>query len=122
MLEIDSLPATHQREWRFAIEMEMPKVAHQPYITPVPDTRQESIHQRDSLDLAWILCCIGVRDHQADVVADNLDALIAKFAYQRVDVLRHGGLGVAIGRRRRLTGSAQVRGYDGVGVREFRHQ
>jgi hypothetical protein len=42
MLEIDPLSATHQREWRFAVEMEMPQVPHQPHITPVPDAWQES--------------------------------------------------------------------------------
>ena len=55
-------------------------------------------------------------------MTDDLDVPIAKFAHKRVGVLRHGGLGVAIGWGRRLTSSAQVRGYDGVSGGEFRDQ
>ena len=46
----------------------------------IADARQERIHQRDALDLGRILRGVGVGDHQADVVADDADALEAERA------------------------------------------
>ena len=95
MLEVDAFAAVHQRQRRLAVKMEMPEIAHQPNIAPVPDARQERVHQRDAVDLARILRRIGVGDHQPDVVPDNPDALEAQLLHERVDVLRHLRLGVA---------------------------
>jgi hypothetical protein len=88
----------------------MPKIAHEPNVAPVADAGQEGVHQRDAIDLVWILRRIGVCNHESDIVPDNLNALETKFAYERVDILRHRGLGVAIGWSGGLTGSAQIWG------------
>ncbi len=105
MLEVDALATVHQGKRRLAIKMEVPKVPHQPDVAPVPDARQEGVHQSNPIHLAGILRRISVRNHQSDVVADNPNALESKFARQRVDVLRHRGLGIALGRGGGLTGS-----------------
>jgi hypothetical protein len=122
MLEIDTFATVDESKRRLTIEMEMPKIAHEPNVAPVSYSRQERVHQRNAIDLVRILRRVGVSDHQSDIVPDNLNVLEAKFAYERVDVLRHCGLGVAIGRRGGLTGSAQIRGDYAVGACEFGDQ
>ena len=122
MLEINAFAAVYQRERRLAVKMEMPEIAHQPHVAPVSDARQEGVHQRNPVHLARILRRIGVGDHQPDIVPDNPNVLVAQFAHERVYVLRHFGLGVAIGWRGRLTGSAQIGRDHGVGACELRHQ
>jgi hypothetical protein len=45
VFKIGPFPALDQRQGRFAVEVEMPEVAHQPDAFPIADTRQESVHQ-----------------------------------------------------------------------------
>ena len=95
MLEVDALPAVHQRQRRLTVEMEMPEIAQQPHRGPVADPGQKRIHQHDTVDLGGILGGIGIGDHQPDVVADDPDARQAERGGQRMDVLRHRLLVVA---------------------------
>src|SRR5205807_6155079 len=120
MLEIDALATVYERERRLAVEMEMPKIPHQPNVAPVSYARQEGVHLRNPIYLARILRRIGVRNHQPNVVPYDPNAFVAKFARKRLDVLRHFGLGVAIGWGGRLTGPAQIRGDYGVRLCKFR--
>ncbi len=96
MLEIDPFAAADQRQRRLAVEMEMPEIAQQKHIVPVADAGQERFHQYQPVDFAGILRRIGIGDHQPDVVPDQPDAVVFEALQQRVDVLRHCRLGVAV--------------------------
>src|SRR5947209_17910341 len=96
MLEIDAFATVYERERRLAVEMEMPKIPHQPYVAPVSYAWQEGVHQNNLIHLARILRRVGVGNHQPNIVSDNPNVFVTKFAHERVDVLRHFGLGVAI--------------------------
>ncbi len=62
---------------------------------------------------------IGVGDHQPDIVTDQPDAVVFETLQQRVDVLRHRRLGIAVWRRGGFTEAAQVRRDHGVLVGKF---
>ncbi len=112
MLQVGALAARHQGQRRLAVEMEMPEIAHQPHVAPVPHPRQEGIHQGDAIHLRGMLCRIGIGHHQADIVADDANALQTEALHQGANILGHDGLGVAIGRRRGFADAAQVRSDD----------
>src|SRR6266851_529437 len=116
MFEVDALAAVDQRQRRLAVKMEMPEISHQPYVAPVSYSWQKGVHQHNAIHLARILRCISVRNHQPDVVPYNPNVSITKFEHEGMNVLRHFGLGVASGRGGRLTRSAQIGGYHGVGA------
>ncbi len=99
--------------------MEMPEIAQQKDVVPLPDAGQERFHQHQPIDLVRVLRRIGIGHHQPDVVADEADPVVFQALHQRVDVLRHGRLGVSILRCGRLAEAAQVRRDYGVFVGEL---
>ena len=102
-----SRPATSLQR-HLAVEMEVPEVAQQPHRLPLADARQERIHQRDALDLGRKLRGIGIGDHEADIVAGEPHAPVAERRGERVDVLRHRLLVVALRRLGGLAEAAQI--------------
>ena len=105
-----------------AVEVEVPEIAQQPDGLPIAHARQERIHERDALDFVRMLRRIGVRDHEADVVADNPHALVAERRGERMDVLRHRLLVVATRGLCRLAEPAQIGGDHGVRLGKLRHE
>src|SRR5436305_1542071 len=104
MLEVDAFTTFDQRERRFAVEVEMPKIAHQPDTFPIAHARQESIHQYDLAHVLRILRSVRIRDHQADIMPDYRDRLvIAELMHEVVDVLGHRFLVVSARRALRST-------------------
>jgi hypothetical protein len=77
--------------------MEVPQIAKQKEIGGIADAGQKCIHQRDALDLIGILRGVGVGHHQADVVADDANAIEAERGGKSVDILGHRFLVVAAG-------------------------
>ncbi len=122
VLEVDALAAVDQLERRLAVEVEVPEVAQQPDVRPVADAGQERVHQHDAVDLGGILRGVGVGDHQPDVVTGDAHMLVAERGGERVDVLRHGLLVVALLGLGGLAEAAQIGRDDGVGLGELRNQ
>src|SRR5437660_856340 len=75
VFEVDAFATLHQRFRRRAVETEMPDPGVVVDRPPLADTRQESVHERQLLDLLWVHGGISVGDHQSDVVPHNLDLL-----------------------------------------------
>src|SRR6266567_7284619 len=75
MFEVNPLATFDQRQGHFAVEVEMPQVAHQPDILPIADAGQKGIHQDHALGGLWKLRGVGVGHHQSDVVADDAYAI-----------------------------------------------
>jgi hypothetical protein len=122
MLEVDALASGDEFQRRLAVEVEVPLVAQQPYRLPVADAGQERVHQHDAFDLVRILRRVRIRDHQADVVADDLHLRKAELVHERMDVLRQRLLVVAIGRFRRSAVAAQIRRDDDTAIVQLRYQ
>ncbi len=100
----------------------MPLVAQQPDLLPVADARQERVHQRNALDFVRVLRRVSVRDHQADIVTDDLHLAIAELLDHRVNVLRESLLVVAGFRHRRLAGTGKIRREHDAAVVQLFHQ
>jgi len=76
-----------------------------------PERREQQVHQDQPLHLVRIGAGIGVGDHAADVVADQVNAVEAEAAHQLPDVLGLVRLSITSRGFLRTTGAAQV-GHD----------
>ena len=121
-LEVDPLAPLNQGQGHLAIEVEVPEIAEQPDVLPVADARQEGVHQHRARGRLRELGGIGIRDHQADVVTDNADAIESQRVGQLVDVDRERLLVVAGLRLGGAAGPAQVGHDDRVTLGERRDE
>src|SRR5438093_10439735 len=121
VLEIDALPAFHQRQRHLAMKVEVPQIAQEPHVLPIADAWQQGVQQDDPLRSLRELGGIGIRHHQPDVVADDADAIELQRSCQLMDVDRHRLLVVAGRRLGRASCATQIRHDDGVTRGERRH-
>src|SRR5206468_12878909 len=108
VLEVDPLAPLDQCQRHGTVEVKVPEIAQQPDVLPGADARQEGVHQYDTLGCLRKLRGVGVRDHQADVVADDADVIESQRRGQGVDVDGQRLLVVAGFRLGGSTGAAQV--------------
>jgi len=120
VLQVDALAPRHERQRDLAVEMKVPEIPQEPHVLPVADSRQEGIHQHDTLGSFRILRGKGISHHHADVVADDGRLFHAQRPEQPVDVARHGLLVVAAFGLRRIAGAAQVGNDHGMAARQDR--
>ena len=89
MLEGSPLAAFDQRQRHFAVEMEVPQIAHQPDVFPITDAGQEGVHKHKALGLLRELRGVSVGDHQPDVVTNDARALESQRRNKRVNIHGH---------------------------------
>ena len=102
--------------------MEVPQVAQQPDLGPVADAGQEGIHQNDAFHFPGVLRGVGVGDHQANVMTDDFDLVVAERLHQRMNILGEGLLVVAAIRLGRRACATQVGRNDRLPVAQVGHQ
>src|SRR5207249_11226893 len=69
MLEVDALATAHQSKRCLAVEVEVPEILQKKEAGRIADARNESVHQRETVDFGRILRGVRIGHHQTDIVA-----------------------------------------------------